>query len=112
MTAHRRGEVVWYPAIFADYDRPFLLVSSDRHPYHGEEYVGLAITTSESVGSLPIASDGWGLGGLPEPSYIKPWNPAIVKHDMIQAVAGALRPPVVDAAVSQLTAICSPPSTA
>lgn len=107
MTAHRRGEVVWYPAVFADYDRPFLLVSSDRHPYHGDEYVGLAITTSETVGALPIDADAWGLGSLPEPSYIKPWNPAIIKHDMIQGVAGALRTAAVDDAVSELTAICS-----
>jgi hypothetical protein len=25
MTTHERGEIVWYPAVFADYDRPFLL---------------------------------------------------------------------------------------
>lgn len=44
MTAHRRGEVVWYPAIFADYHRPYLIVSMDARPYR-DEYVGLAITT-------------------------------------------------------------------
>lgn len=112
MTAHRRGEVVWYPALFADYDRPFLLVSSDRHPFHGEEYVGLSITTSETIGSLQIEPDAWGIGGLPEPSYIKPWNPAIIKDDMIRAVAGAVRSSIVDDAVSELMVICSESETA
>ncbi|MFC7155951.1 hypothetical protein ACFQPA_10840 [Halomarina halobia] len=48
MTGHERGEVVWYPALFADYDRPFLLVSTDTHPFHEEEHVGLASRSTDT----------------------------------------------------------------
>lgn len=107
MTTHRRGEVVWYPALFADYDRPFLVVSSERQPFHGEEYIGLAVTTSEVARSLPIEADAWVMGELPKPSAIKPWNPAIIKHDPIRAVADVIRTSLVDEAVSGLTDVCT-----
>lgn len=54
MTVHERGEVVWHPAVFASYARPFLVVSTDGHPFHGEEYVGLSITTTEYDEAIPI----------------------------------------------------------
>lgn len=107
MTDHRCGEVVWYPALFADYDRPYLLISSDRHPFHGDEHIGLAITTSEVGESLPIEADSWVLGELPKSSAIKPWNPAIIKPQLIRSVVGVLRRSIVDAAVSELTAVCT-----
>lgn len=107
MTAHRRGEVVWYPALFADYARPFLLISSDRHPFHGDEYIGLAITTSAVEEAVSIAEDAWVLGELPKPSAVKPWNPTIIKHDGIRSVAGVVRPSLVDEAVSVLTDVCT-----
>lgn len=106
MTGHTRGEVVWYPAIFADYDRPFLVLSTDHHPFHGTEYIGLAITTTTLPDALPIAPDDWELGTLPEQSYIKPWNPTILKDDEILSVAGALRQQRVDAAAEALATIC------
>lgn len=111
MTTHQRGEVVWYPALFADYDRPFLLISTDRHPYHGVEYIGLSITTSEIAEALPIEVDAWVIGDLPEASYVKPWNPVIIKEDTIRSVAGVLSSSFVDEAVANLIAICGgPPS--
>jgi mRNA interferase MazF len=101
-----RGEVVWYPAIFAEYDRPFLVVSTDVHPFHGEEYIGLPITTTELSEAIPIAEADWDLGTLPEQSYVKPWNPAVLKAEEIQSVAGALHRRRVDQAADTLASIC------
>ncbi|WP_254542954.1 hypothetical protein [Halomarina pelagica] len=103
---HERGEVVWYPALFADYDRPFLLVSTDTHPFHEEEHVGLAITTTALDDAIPIVDDDWVIGDLPKRSYVKPWNPVIVKEDTIRSVAGVLRSEQVNRAVAELAAIC------
>lgn len=107
MTTHRRGEVVWYPALFEEYHRPYLLITSDRHPFHGEEYIGLAITTAEVTDAIQIDEDAWVLGELPEPSAVKPWNPTILKHDTIRSVAGVVQPSLIEAAVSMLTEICT-----
>lgn len=106
MSGHIRGEVVWYPAIFADYDRPFLVLSTHSHPFHGEEYIGLTITKTTFPDALPIAKDDWEFGTLPERSYIKPWNPTILKDDDILSVAGALHQQRVDDAIRELATIC------
>lgn len=110
MTAHERGEVVWYPAVFADYDRPFLLISTDAHPFHGEEYIGLSVTTTALDRAIPITDDDWVIGELPNRSYIKPWNPVVVKADGIRSVAGAIEPDLLSRAVTELATICGVPS--
>lgn len=106
MTVHTRREVVWYPAVFGDYDRPFCIISTDRHPYHGDEYIGLAITTTASPDALEIPSEAWRLGTLPRPSYLKPWNPLAIQHDRIVSIAGVLSEPLVDTAVAELGRLC------
>jgi hypothetical protein len=103
---HRRGEVVWYPAMFADYDRPFLVVSTDAHPFHGEEYVGLAVTTSAQDRAVPIEAADWELGELPKESYLKPWNPVVLKDEDTEGVAGVLAESLVGDAVMELTRVC------
>jgi hypothetical protein len=103
---HRRGEVVWYPAMFADYDRPFLVVSTDAHPFHGEEYIGLAVTTNDHESALSIEGEDWELGSLPRESYLKPWNPVVLKHEDIEGVAGALVESAVDDAVTEIARVC------
>lgn len=103
---HQRGEVVWYPAMFADYDRPFLVVSTDRHPYHGEEYVGLSVTTTGHEAAVAIDDADWELGSLPRESHVKPWNPVVLKHEDIAGVAGALADPVVERSVQALARVC------
>jgi hypothetical protein len=103
---HRRGEVVWYPAVFAEYDRPFLVVSTDAHPFHGEEHVGLAVTTTAHESAVAIDEGDWELGSLPKPSHVKPWNPVILKHEEVVGVAGAVAGGVVDDVVTGLFTVC------
>jgi hypothetical protein len=107
MSALERGAVVEYPAIFAfeSYPRPYLIASGDAHPFHGEEYVGLAITTTDLDPAMPIDDDAWVHGGLPKRSFIKPWQPTLLKHDDIVDAFGLLRPPVVDRATAGLGAV-------
>ncbi|MFB6228142.1 MAG: hypothetical protein ABEH88_06130 [Halobacteriales archaeon] len=61
MSALERGAVIEYPAIFAfeSYPRPYVIASGDTHPFHGEEYVGLAITTTDLDPAVPIEDDAW-----------------------------------------------------
>lgn len=64
MTGHERGEVVWHPARFAAYDRPFLVLSTDAHPFHGEEYIALSITTTAGDDALLIDETAWAIGDV------------------------------------------------
>lgn len=107
MAALERGAVIEYPALFAfeSYPRPYLVISNDAHPFYGEEYIGLAITTTEWSAATPIPDDDWIRGGLPEPSYIKPWQPTLLKHDDIVDAFGLLNPSVVDRVVGELATL-------
>ncbi|MFB6296875.1 MAG: hypothetical protein ABEH66_08585 [Halobacteriales archaeon] len=106
MTGRERGEIVWHPAVFADYERPFLVVSTDAHPFHGEEYVALAISTTDVASAIQIEQVDWAIGALPKESYVKPWNPVILKETDIATTAGALYQDVVDRAVDHLAETC------
>jgi hypothetical protein len=105
-TGRERGEVVWYSALFADYERPYLIVSTASHLFYPDEYIGLAITTTPHEDAIEIGTDHWAVGTLPETSYIKPWNPTILKDDEVRSTAGALHYHPVDTAVDALGTIC------
>jgi hypothetical protein len=102
--ASKRGAVIEYPALFAfeSYPRPYLVVSDDSHPFHGEEYIALAITTTEMPAAVALAADDWDRGGLPRQSYVKPWQPTLLKHGDVIDAFGMLRPAVIDRIVRDL----------
>lgn len=53
-----------------------------------------------------IEDDHWAVEMLPETSYIKSWNPTIIKATEIHSTAGALTHQLVDTAVDELSTIC------
>jgi len=107
MSALERGAVIEYPALFGfdSYPRPYVLVSDDSHPFHGEEYVGLAVTTTRLDPAIPIDDDAWVRGGLPRQSFIKPWQPTLLKHDEINDAFGLVRSSLVDRVAAELATL-------
>jgi len=105
MTALSRGAVIEYPSLFdfEAYPQPYLIISSDNHPFHGEEYLGLAITTTRWDAAISIDDDDWVRGELPKASFVKPWQPTLLKHSDVNDAFGVLRPALVDRAVTTLT---------
>lgn len=61
-----RGDVVWAPTYFKTrtIERPYLVVSTEAHPFHGEEYVALGITTRDRAEALSLDGE-WTKGGAP-----------------------------------------------
>lgn len=102
--ALRRGAVVEYPALsaFESYSRPYLVISGDVHPFYGEEYLGLGVTTTVWEAALPVSDDAWGRGGLPKPSFIKSWQPTLLKHKDILDAFGIVDAAFVNRAVERL----------
>lgn len=101
MSSFERGDVVWSAHNFGN--RPFLIVSDDSHPFHGEEYIAIGITTTERTEAIPIPDDAWHTGSLPRESYISPWFVVSLKHANIERGVGRLRIPQIQAAINQLT---------
>lgn len=107
-----RGDVVWDADPWNDRDapRPWLVVSGPEHPFHGEQYVALTLTTKTyHDGTVPIARDDWIEGGAPERSFVVPWGVASPKDADLNddRYVGHLSASVVDEAADLLCSLVS-----
>jgi hypothetical protein len=57
MAPYRRGDVVWHPAPFRDGGRPYVVLSDDDHPFYGEEYIVVGVTTTERERAVALTPD-------------------------------------------------------
>lgn len=87
----QRGDVVWHKAPFKqDKKRPFVVVSDDSRPFHGEEYTVVALTTSPKEEAIPLTSSDWLFGEMDDQSHASPWFAFTIKHSRIAAPQGSL----------------------
>lgn len=83
-----RGHVVWHDGRFGRSGRPWFVLSDDRHPFHGEEYVVAGITTTARAPAVELDEANWAVGGLPRTSYVSPWFLTTLKHAEIDRGIG------------------------
>jgi len=53
--------------------RPWLIINNDSHPFGDEQFLAVAVTTTEYEQSLPLDADVWQIGGVPRDSFVSPW---------------------------------------
>lgn len=63
--------------------RPYLLLSNSRVPFHGQEYIAAAITTTARSEAIELTSERVERGRLPRTSYVSPWTVVTLKDWMI-----------------------------
>jgi hypothetical protein len=103
--SYDRGDVVEAGDPFTDANtsRPFLVVNTDAHPFHGDQYVAVTLTTKtwydETIG---LDDADFVEGGVPERSSIVPWGVASPGHEDITDWFGRIDEDVVDRAVEDL----------
>lgn len=100
-----RGDVVVATDPFHDEEsgRPFVIISHPATPFHGEQYIVLALTTRTWHDErVPIADDEWVDGGAPESSSIMPWSANTLKSDWVAFHQGTIAKGLVDRAVAEL----------
>lgn len=71
-----RGDVVWSDDPFKDgpeAGRPWLVLSTDTHPFSAEQSMAVALSTSGHDEAIPIPAEEWLDGGTPRQSYALPW---------------------------------------
>ena len=56
-----------------DRQRPWLIVNNDSHPFGGEQFIAVAISTKEYGESIPLEPVVWTVGGVPQESFVSPW---------------------------------------
>ncbi|MGM0399515.1 MAG: type II toxin-antitoxin system PemK/MazF family toxin [Halobacteriota archaeon] len=99
-----RGTVVFATDPFkADAGRPFLVISTETTPFHGEQYITFALTTRTwHDDGIRVSAEEWVSGGAPKPSSIMPWSVNAVAAEWISHEQGRLREEIVRRAIDRL----------
>lgn len=103
MAPYKRGDVVWHPAPFRDGGRPYVVLSDDSHPFYGEEYIVVGVTTTARERAVALTPETWAEGGPPRQSWASPWYLLTVKHANITDCLGRLTPATTDRIATTLT---------
>ena len=96
------GVVIAYDSFGAGNNRPYLLLSDDRHPFHGQEYIAVVVTTTGRENAISLEADSFEEGSLPRRSYVSPWNPVTLKEYQIDKHVATLSETIVDDVVAEL----------
>lgn len=64
-------------------NRPYLIMSNDQVPFHGQEHIAAVITTTARPAAVELTPDRLERGQLPRTSYVSPWSVLTLKEWMI-----------------------------
>ena len=88
---YTRGAVGKGPDVLGDHDyRPYVCLSDDSYPFHDEEALYAAVTTTRRAVAIPLGDDDFLSGGLPRESYVNPWIVVVICHADIEKEEGRL----------------------
>lgn len=93
-----RGDVRWGPAPHKNTPayRPWLILSTEDHPFADEECICAAMTTQAHEEGILVADDAWIAGGSEKQAYVSPWYVATIKHATFDRQQGELADSFVD----------------
>ncbi len=93
---YERGDVV-------EAGDPFVIVSTMAHPFDGEQYIAVTLTTRTWYDeTIPLDEDDFLDGGFSKSSYLVPWGVVSLSHDDILDWFGRVESAPVDEAVDRL----------
>jgi mRNA-degrading endonuclease toxin of MazEF toxin-antitoxin module len=84
--------------------RPYLILSNNRVPFHGQEYIAAVITTTARTEAIELTTSRFTRGGLPRRSYVSPWSILTLKHWMITKQPAEVTDATVDEARQEVDA--------
>lgn len=88
----QRADVVKHPAPFKNppKKRYFAILSDNSHPFHGQEYAVVALTSKQRPDAIEIKNSDWRFGKPPGDSYASPWYVFTIKHSDILGPQGSI----------------------
>lgn len=89
---YRKGDVFWAPDPFRHGSDPrlWLVLAGEGLPYAGEEYICVALTTSDLPANYEVG-EAWVTGQNPrKTSYCSPWVVGTVKHRAVANPQGEI----------------------
>jgi len=101
---YRRGAIVVASDPFGNTPRrPYLVVSDETHPFAGEQYIALGISTKEYDKSVPLAG-AFVAGTLNQESFVAPWAVVSLRETNIERAVARISKPTVETAVRRMVA--------
>lgn len=95
--AYSQGAIVIAPDPFGNNPkRPYLILSNEQVPFHGQEYIAAVITTTARSEALELTTSRFERGQLPRTSYVSPWSVLTLKDWMITKQPAAVTEITVD----------------
>lgn len=103
---YERGDVVEAGDPFDEEkpSQPFVIVNTAAHPFDGEQYIAVTLTTRTWYEeTVPLSEDDFLDGGLPKRSYLVPWGVVSLSHDDILDWFGRVANSPIDETIDQLS---------
>lgn len=100
-----RGDVVRSADPFklgSNRERPWLLLDNDSHPFNGEQFVAVAVSTKQYDSSLALTPETWDTGGVPVESFVSPWAVHSPRTEDLVAWQGRVTESFTDRVVDEL----------
>lgn len=73
--AYAQGSVVIAPATFKQGQRPYVVVSNEDRPFHGDRYTVAVVTSTQRDEAVALTRESLTEGELlTYPSYVSPWS--------------------------------------
>ncbi|MDQ2072366.1 hypothetical protein RBH20_07445 [Haloarcula sp. H-GB4] len=99
---YRRGTVVVAGDPSGDTPhRPYLIVSDESHPFAGEQYIAVGISTKEYDESISLA-DAFVEGRLDRESFVAPWAVISLRNNNIEQAVARVTDSVTERAVRRM----------
>ncbi|WP_201741557.1 type II toxin-antitoxin system PemK/MazF family toxin [Salinigranum halophilum] len=102
----RQGAIVWAADPFKDDDggRPWLIIGNTSAPFHGEQFLCLALTSKTyHEEALPLREPDYNDDPLSLQSHIMPWSVATIERDDIERYVTAVGRQPLEEAIDRLS---------
>ncbi|ELY39157.1 hypothetical protein [Natronorubrum tibetense] len=98
---HERGVIVVATDPFGNTPRrPYLLISDESHPFVGDQYIALGITTKEYAESVPLTG-AFETGTLNRDSFVSPWAIVSLQDSDVDRAVARVTPELIDTVTDQ-----------
>lgn len=98
----RRSVVVASDPFGSTPRRPYLVISDETHPFAGEQYIAIGISTKEYDESVPLAGS-FVEGTLERDSFVAPWAIVSLREVDIERAVARVAKSTAETAVHQMT---------
>lgn len=106
--AFQQGAIVLAADPFKDGVRPFVIVNTSEHPFHGKQYTLMTLSTQDYDAGIEIHDDFLLRGELERRSFALPWSLSSAPANDVYEQVACLKQSVVEQLINELVRYVAP----